>query len=216
MNVTMYIQKSQYVARREGFTVVELLVALLVTSIVFGAMGTLTYAVGRAIDSTEDMNRSQRSLRYATLRISEYIRHGKAAISIPTEGIAVWTSDDNEDGLINGSELVYIEAVAVSEAQQLQIMEFPGQVQSVTIGEITGGGARSTLVGLGNERVTILVDNCSNAVFSHISPTSKFVNLTFAMTEDGVTTNYRVSSRTNASADNLIDQTGELVSGDDD
>ena len=43
---------------RRGFTVVELLVALLVTSIVFGAVGTLTYAVGRAVDSTEDMNLS--------------------------------------------------------------------------------------------------------------------------------------------------------------
>ena len=62
---------------RFGFTLVELLVALMVCSIIFGAVASLTYAVGAAYDSTEDISRVQSYVRFTTLQVSELIRHAK-------------------------------------------------------------------------------------------------------------------------------------------
>jgi hypothetical protein len=176
------------------------------------------YAAGRAAESTDEMNRSQQSLRYATLRIGEFVRHGKMAVRIPTEGIAVWTSDENGDYQINGSELVYIEAVSGGGGlENLQILEFPGQVQAVTIGEIEAGTARSALLAATDERITVLADNCTNVSFEPAAwQSDEYVNVNFGIVEDGMTTTYQINAMIGGSAKNLIDQSGELVGGDDD
>lgn len=207
---------SKSVLCRRGFTVVELLVALLVTSIVLGAVANLSYAVGRAIESTEKLNHSQRTLRYATLRIGELIRHAKLVISNPTnESIAIWTADDKkEDNKINGSELVYIEFSDGS--QELRMLEFPFQSEHVTIAGITDGSARTTLIDMTDEQVTVLAEDVTNAFFTHGSATAKYVVMDFALNIDSVRTGFQIRARAGASADNLIDQAGELVIGDDD
>lgn len=208
------MRRSQSGLRNEGFTVAEMLVALMITGIVFAAVGTLAFAVGNAQKSTENMSESQIKLRYATLRIAECIRHARLALSIPTNGIAVWTADDNDDTRINGSELVYIESYASGGAEQLRMLEFPDQSQAVTIADITNGTARTTLINATEERSTILLDTCSNIAFTH--STAAFVNLTFSLAEGSTTTTYQISARVNGSADNLIDAGGELTGGDDD
>lgn len=201
---------------RKGFTVAELLVALMITSIVLAAVGTLAFAVGNAQKSTENMNESQARLRYATMRIGEFIRHARLALSIPTNGIAVWTADDNNDGQINGSELVYIESYASEGTEQLHILEFPNQSLPVTIGDISDGTARAALINATDERITVVFDDCSNIAFTHVTPTAAFVNLTFSIAEGSITTTYQISARVDGSADNLMDAGGELTGGDDD
>lgn len=198
-----------------GFTVAELLVAMTVTSIVLSAVGALAYATGRAVESTDEMNSSQESLRYATLRIVECVRRGKLAVGIPGEGIAIWRWDENGDGRINGSELVYIESASgVGGLEKLQMLEFPDEAQSVTIGEISSGSARSGLISVCDERVTVFADNCSNiSIWQALS--ADHVNVKFGMVEGGITTTYQISAKVEGSADNLI-QGGELVSSDDD
>ncbi len=202
---------------RKGFTVAELLVVLLITSIVFGAVATLANAIGNAQRSTESMSESQARLRYATLRIGECIRHARCALSIPTSGIALWTADDNDDAWINGSELVYIESyVTGGGVEQIRMLEFPDQSQAVTIADIADGSARTALINATDERITVLLDACSNATFTYVPPTPTFVNLTFDIAEGGITTTYQVSAVVSGSADNLIDAGGELAGGDDD
>ena len=201
----------------QRFTVAEMLVALTITSIVIGAAGALVYAVGYAADSTEAMNSSRQSWRYATLRIGECVRHGKLAVRIPTNGIAIWTRDENGDNQINGSELVYIESVPGDGGlEKLQMLEFPGESMIVTIGEITAGSARSALLAAAAERITVLADNCTNTSFAQGWLSDEHVNVKFGIVEDGITTNYQISAKVAGSADNLIDQSGELVGGDDD
>ena len=202
---------------RKGFTAAELLVVLMITSIVFGAVATLANAVGNAQRSTESMSESQAKLRYATLRIGESIRHARCALSIPTptDGIALWRADDNDDAVINGAELVYIESYdAGGGIEQLRMTEFPDQSLSVTIAAIADGSAKTALLSATDERITVLLDACSNATFTYVPPT--LVNLTFGIAEGGITTTYQISARVIGSADNLIDAGGELVVGGDD
>ncbi len=228
---------SKSVLHRRGFTVVELLVGLLVTSIVLGAAANLSYAVGRAIESTEKLNHSQRTLRYATLRIGELIRHGKLVISNPgisgstmINGLAIWTADKNLDGQINGSELVYIRSEPdMMMGEYVRMLDFPGETQVVTLGEIMDGSARITLITTADERYTVLIDDVTAAFFyvdgqttKFVAETGKYVVMDFALNIDSVRTPFQIRARTGASADNLIDkqdpadqQTWELV-GDDD
>jgi prepilin-type N-terminal cleavage/methylation domain-containing protein len=205
---------TEHSVRQGGFTVAELLIALMVMSIVLGAVGTLAYAVGRACESTDSLNTSQGELRYAALRITECLRHAKMAVVVSTKETAVWTADADNDNYIDPNELVYIEAVTVSGTiERLQMVDFCSSsqpVEHVVLADIQSGAARSSLVG----RVTRLADNCTDTSFQLIPP--KLVNITFGIVENGYGTKYQISAKLTANADNLLDGSGGMVISDDD
>jgi len=79
----------QNVRYRTGFTLIELLLALIVTGIILVAVTTLAFAVGVANDTTDDTSQKQAQVRYATLRISDLIRHCKLICGAPNGDLAV-------------------------------------------------------------------------------------------------------------------------------
>ena len=203
----------RYNPNRPGFTLVELLVALMVTGIILSAVASLAYALGSANRSTEKLSKDQAALRYTSLRISELIKHSSLAFAIPTNGIALWTGDDNANGLINASELVYIESDETG--QSLRLLEFPGQSQTVTISNIETGGARTTLIAGTDERDMALLPECSNAQFT-LDGSGTFVAILFDLTEAGVTSTYQICAALRCSAEHLLNSSGQLDGGGDD
>jgi prepilin-type N-terminal cleavage/methylation domain-containing protein len=57
-----------------GFTLVELMVALIVTSIILSAVATLAYATTSAHKATDQMGREQAQLRQVCIRVSDLLR----------------------------------------------------------------------------------------------------------------------------------------------
>ncbi len=202
----------RYNQNRAGFTTAELLVALMVCAIVFTAVASLAYALNSASSSTEEMSEHQMALRCATVRISELVKHSVMAFSAPAGGVALWTGDENNDGFINGSELVYIGTDA--GGQSLLLLDFPGQSQVVTIGEIEAGTAKTDLINNTDERTMTVVPECSNVQITLGAGT--FVNIMFDLTENNTTTTYQISATLRCSADHLLGPAGEPDGVDDD
>ena len=209
--------------QKKGFTLVELLVALTVSSIVLGAVGTLAFAMGSANKSLDEASRAQVYSRFSTLSLRDTLRYGRQAFATPDGYIAIWEADNNSDGLIDGSELTFFRVVA----QELQLREFAftnGEVAPVvTIAQIEDGTAYSDLVqlALANENVddrqTLKLPDCSEVTFTIMDPpANKYLNLTYKLTENGVATKYQVNTRLRCSADNLIDYGAGQIVGDDD
>jgi hypothetical protein len=191
----------------------ELLMALLVSSIILGAVASLASALDCANAQTVQMGRRQAALRFTTVRICELVKQSKRIFSLPTGGVGLWTGDANDDDLINISELVYIEPDGAGQA--LQLLELNGHNGlSVSIIDIETGTAKDDLVATGNERVTVLLADCTNIQFTVNG--SKFVNIAFDLTENNITSHYQICATMISSSDNLIGPGGALVSGDDD
>ena len=93
---------------RKGFTLAELLIALMITSIILSAVATLAYSLGTANKITSEMGVNQAYLRKVTLRISDLIRKSNQVISADTNSIVLWV-DANADGVIDASERITIE-----------------------------------------------------------------------------------------------------------
>ncbi len=220
------IKHSKSGLQKKGFTLAELLVALLVSSIVLGAVGTLAFAMGTANKSLEEASRAQVYSRFSTLSLRDTLRYARQAFVTPDGYIALWKADDypdNPDGLINGSELIFFRVVA----QELQLREFAfsnGEVAPVvTIAQIEDGTAYSDLVQLAssNENVdnrqTLKLPDCSEVTFTIWDPpANKYLNLTYKLTENGVATKYQVNTLVRCSADNLIDYVAGTIVQDDD
>ena len=78
-----------------GFTLVELMVALVVTGIILAAVSTLAFALSYANESAGDISLKQSQVRLTTLRVQELIRNSRLICSKSNEDIAVWLSDSN-------------------------------------------------------------------------------------------------------------------------
>lgn len=197
---------------KRGFTLVELLLALIVTGIILAAVTTLAFAVGAANDTTDDTSQKQAQVRYATLRISELIRHCKLICGTPNSEIAIWRADNNGDGQININELVYIERGAGGD--YLRFCEFPlSDASIVNLSDIQTLSTSSYSV-----TYIPLVPQCVNVQFSFdmVPPYSRFVTISFDVLENGIVHRYQINTSLRGWAGNLLDAGGNNIVSDDD
>jgi hypothetical protein len=203
---------------RSGLTLDELLVALIVSSVVLTAVATLAYAVSSANDATDDTSWKQAQVRAATLRISDLIRHCKLICAAPGDDLAVWRADDNNDGKINPTELVYIEAGQLRD--RLQLLEFSWAMSwDLTLSELTDTNTKEALILACTTRQIVVVPQCSNVRFSGLDavvPRSRFVSISFDLGENNTTHRYQISASLRSWAGNLLNETGDSIVSDDD
>jgi len=199
---------------KKGFTLVELLVALVVTGIVLAAVATLAFAMGAANDVADDSSQKQAQVRYATLRISELIRHCKLICGTPGGDLAIWRADDNGDGQININELVYIErGMGGMGGDYLRLCEFPSSDTSlVNLSDIETLSTSSYDV-----TYVQLIPQCSDVQFSLdvVPPNSRFVSIVFDVLENDIVHQYQISAALRGWAGNLLDSGDNIVSDDD-
>lgn len=197
-----------------GFTLAELLMALIVTGIILGAVATLAYALGAANDAADDTTWKQAQVRYATLRISELIRHCRLVFDETSEGLGVWRADDNGDGQINADEVVYVSKGPGGD--RLQFIEFSDASNPAY--SVFGTIIQALLSSGFSEEYTTLIPECSNVQFvtDVLPPQSRSVSIFFDLEEGGVTHSYQIETTLRAWAGHLLDGSGELFSADDD
>jgi prepilin-type N-terminal cleavage/methylation domain-containing protein len=197
---------------KRGFTLVELLLALVVTGILLAALTTLAFAVGSANDTTDDTIQKQMQIRFATLRVSELIRYCKLICTGPNNELAVWREDENDDGQININELVYIERGAGKD--YLGLCEFPASDTSI----VSLSDVQTILPSNYSVTYVPLVPECADVEFAldTAPPYTKFVNVSFDMTEDAIVGQYEINAALCCWAGNLLDSTGSDIVSDDD
>lgn len=199
-----------------GLTLVELLVALAVASIVLAAVATLAYAMSSANNATDDTSQKQAHVRYATLRISELIRHCKLVCYATGDDLAIWRADDDHDGQINIGELVYIERGPARD--YLRLCEFTSLDGSVVDMSSIGPFKSNWWSAYSSDvSYTRLLPECREVQFSldELPPRSRLVSISFDIVENGIVHKYQVSAALRGWAGNLLDDDGNIV-GDDD
>ncbi|MBN2137280.1 MAG: prepilin-type N-terminal cleavage/methylation domain-containing protein [Sedimentisphaerales bacterium] len=202
-----------------GFTLVELLVALSVSSIILAAVATLAYAMGAANDSTDDTSRKQAQVRYATMRVSELVRHCKLICFAGPDDFALWRADDNNDGRINISELVYVEKGASGD--HLHLCDFPilwGWDPVIDLSDVRAYSTKWWLMLNMSSNATALIPQCSNVQFSFdvLPPQSRFVNISYVLTENNIPRQYQTSAFVRGWAGNILNDSGTALVNDDD
>jgi prepilin-type N-terminal cleavage/methylation domain-containing protein len=197
---------------KRAFTLIELLLALIITGIILAAVTTLAFAVGAANDAADDTSQKQAQVRYATLRISELIKHCKLICGTPNGEIAIWRADNNGDGQININELVYIEKG--TDSDYLRFCEFPlSDASVINLSDIPTLSTSSYSV-----TYISLVPQCINVQFSFdvVPPHSRFVSISFDVLEKGIVRQYQINTSLHAWAGNLLDAGGNNIVSDDD
>ena len=90
-----------------GFTLVEMMVALMIASIVLAAVATLAGATTAADQVTDQMGREQSQLRMVSMRLTDLIRRANHITTAVDDGFQLW-HDNNADGMLTANELTQV------------------------------------------------------------------------------------------------------------
>lgn len=217
---------------QNGFTMVELMVALIVMSIIMSAVATIAFAFSTANDASSDADRKQAQVRYASLRISELIRYSKLICGTPDNSIVIWKADDNpENDEIDIPELVYIDLGSGRDSIRIiELSSYPVGISSdwwpqvkvddLELWTLQQSSIKDMLLNNCETREIEVIPDCSNAQFSFdqpgTPPNSRFINLSFDLTENDVVRPYHIDSAIRSWAGHQISADGYGIIDDDD
>jgi len=211
--MTFFLKKNR---SRVGFTLVELLVALMVTSTILAAVATLAFALSSASSSSADTRVKQAQVRFATLKISDLIKQCRLVCLSSERGVVLWRADDSADEKININELTYIDSG--SSGDFIRLYECDSVANPViTLGEIDEIGSGWWDGYYDSDSYTELVADCNNAEFLTDSITAtdaNFVSLSFDLQQDSQTCHYQINGSLRGRAGHLLNA-GSVVTDDD-
>jgi prepilin-type N-terminal cleavage/methylation domain-containing protein len=207
----------QNIRHTKAFTLVELLVGLLITSIILAAVATLAFVFNSANTASGDTAYKQAQLRHATLHISELIRNAKLICAAPGNDLVVWAADENADDQINLNEIVYIERGTDLDTLRLCRFSSAGNPQT-TIADLAQSTTKSTAIFNYNETYIPLIPECGNVQFGldRAPPLTGLVAVSFDLTENNVARRYEISTALRAWAGHLLSDANDIVASDDD
>ncbi|MBW8016367.1 MAG: prepilin-type N-terminal cleavage/methylation domain-containing protein [Planctomycetes bacterium] len=208
-------RKSHLTGRCGGFTLVELIMALSVTSIILAAAATLAFAVSSAEEATGEMGQRQAHLRFASMRLRELARNSCLAFTYSTTGVIFWKDDLNADGAINGNEVAWLYVDNVGSEYAINLMEFPDYTASLTRNQLKFGSGLTTMMMATDEKTTVLLADCLSASIWLVM--DNFIIVDFSLKEGNRTKVYQMCGGVRASAE-YLERSGfvNLVTSDDD
>jgi prepilin-type N-terminal cleavage/methylation domain-containing protein len=198
---------------QNGFTVIELLVALAVTAVVLSAVATLAFAMSSATRASEDTAFTQTEVRTATLRLAELVRNCCMICAVSGHDLVIWKSDDNQDERINLNEVVYLERGAAHNT--LQIGQFSSGIGNPVVAFSSLAGLAATY---GKTDLT-LIRSCSEVQFAwdQAPPRTRRLTISFDLTEGDAEHHYEIELRMLGSSAHLLNSDAtDLVTQDDD
>lgn len=111
---------------RRGLTLLELLIALTITSLIGLAMATTLVASARSIQSASEARSALQRFHALRERIRNYTNPALAVLASDDEqGFALWLHDEAENNEVNLSELRVIWYESDSQRVTLERVEFP-------------------------------------------------------------------------------------------
>ncbi len=207
------MRKTRY---NNGFTLAELLIALMVTSIVLAAVATLGSAMSSANDSTGDIAVKQAQIRFATIKIRDLIGNCRMICHLEENNFAIWRADDNGDGYINLNELTYLGSY--TDKSYVRTFDFYDDSRVLDIDDIWPFSSGWSKYGCYTYSSKKLIPKCANvelAVYT-TPPWSKFARISFDIEENGVMHHYEITAALRGWAGHLIDDNGDFIFSDDD
>jgi type II secretory pathway pseudopilin PulG len=215
-----------------GFTVIELLVGLQITSIVLSAVAALAFAMSVAARDADDTIHTQTELRYATLRIGELIRTCRLLCAAPGNDLVLWTADYNHDDRIDVNEVIYVEYDDPNDSLKLREFDLKNSPTVLTalelpetepvLATLAQTGTKAALVReytpLNKVRRITMLQGCSNVEFTadQNPPRTRRLTISFDLTENNAVHHYEIEATVRASAQHLLSGDGSTLVSDDD
>jgi prepilin-type N-terminal cleavage/methylation domain-containing protein len=219
---------------RKAFTLVEVLVGLIVTSILLSAVATLAFVLSSAVRASDDMAHTQTQLRTAAPRILDLVRYGRLICGQFDNHLVIWRADANGNDRIDVNEVVYLEYAdpnlylwefpldSNDNTDVLTALELPGE--SDVLAELAKAQTKTALIakysGYDPPRVrrSAILRGCPEATFTldAVPPRTNRVVLSFLLADNDGDRRYEIEATMRVSARHLLSGDPPTLVFDDD
>ncbi|HKQ50611.1 MAG TPA: prepilin-type N-terminal cleavage/methylation domain-containing protein [Phycisphaerae bacterium] len=195
-------------ADRRGFTILELLLASMVTALVAASASTFLSATTNASLTTRDVRSTQNAGHFALTQITKAIREARAIGEVTTTSVTLWVNDANKDDKLN----LYETAIIHYDAAGKQLLyEYPKSsgATPTTVVTTTNFKSATTLGGLmpsGDKKVVVWATDITSMGFSGNpgGTDARMVETNFTIDLTGQPVAFRGAANARASADYLF------------
>lgn len=119
------MRKRQQTIRR-GLSLLELLLATMITTMVAGAIAAMLWAVATGVGSRNDSRAAMVRANAANARLGSYIMPARCVLGVyPNNGIALWLDDSRESGTVHATEIRWILYDDQTESLNVYFVQFP-------------------------------------------------------------------------------------------
>jgi len=172
------------------------MVALSITAIILAGIVSIVSAVGTATEAARETSEKQAFLRYAMLRVKDVISQSKLVCEKESGYVVLWEDDYNGNG---------------------KFSDYPDDMPEKKWLMSYGDGSLVIWKQSGTKTL-ISSDAITNIRFVVDSPPpeTRIVTVKFTLEENGIQTEYEVSTALRRGIDHLVDDDGDVVQEDDD
>ncbi len=195
---------------RSAFTLVEMLLASIVTALTATAGATLIFAVSHAATATRDTRTTQNSGQYALCRIARAVRGARLVGNVKTNKVVLWADDKNNDDIVNLGECS--EIVFGSFHKEIRYIEpadtLPADLANSEVAQETLETASQLIQAIPQEhrKVTVWAENVQECTFKdnldNLAPRAVAIRL--SMNKGAKVVVFQTAASPKASADYLF------------
>jgi prepilin-type N-terminal cleavage/methylation domain-containing protein len=201
---------------RRGMTLIELLLAMMVTAMVMAGVATMAYALSSVRNASDETSSKQACVRFALTQLGELLRHARLVCYASDSQVLVWTADTNGDRQMNITEMACI-ATDTSRSSITLTRLASAANTAVPLSSAGEQASQWWLAYGGTATTTTVVQECTGVMFAAdtSAPATRHVSFVFAVVQDGETIGYSVSGYLQGRTGNVLSEGNNLVSDDD-
>ena len=188
---------------RRGIALVELLMAIAITSMITAAVGSMVTAVARSQEYENDRREATIRAQALNARLASYITPALSVLNAQPNKFVLWFDDSRQSETVHGTEIRWAQFNNLTGTVELKYVDFPAgwsQIQKDQYDTIFPNTSDWWVVlkyyeGLGFISTIRLSDGVSGFTVGYDPSTTKSKKiLTFCVTFTGKTTNHDVVS----------------------
>lgn len=194
---------------RRGYTMLELLVASIVTALVAASSATFLSATTNASLTTRDVRTAQQTGHYTLAQFGKAIREARAVGQVTASTITLWVGDFNGDDKLNLYETAIVRFDAVEKQLFFDYLAIPQggmPTTTVTTNDFTNATNLAARMPSADKRTVTWCTNVPSLGFSGkpSGTDARMIELTFNLDISGQSVAFRGSGNARASADYLF------------
>ncbi len=122
-------------ANARGIALVELLLAIAITSMITAAVASITTAVARSHEHETDRRETTVRSQALNVRLSGYITPSMCFLESSVDSFVLWLEDVREGETVHASEIRWVSHNAVEDTIELHYLSFPEEWTQIEIDE---------------------------------------------------------------------------------
>lgn len=112
-------------APRRGLTLLEFLLAMMITALIAVAMGGMVTAVARATELDRYTRETTVRSQTAMVRLGSYITPARCILESNTDSVVIWLDDQRESQTVHATEVRWLKFNAGTGTIELHYVKFP-------------------------------------------------------------------------------------------